>query len=1527
MAGKGRNIASKIAAGLVILLAAAVLALEIPSVQTKLARALLESLSGGIDADLSVGSVSVMLPNSVVLEDVACVDRHPYTEDVYGKGYTGTDTLFYAGKVTATISPGSIFSGGPVRLGRVSVEDGGFALVTEPDEVYGSNVARIFRSGDGEDRGPWGDILRVGSVSVRNCSYRMVNFRNTGSNYRGHSINYEDMYLTADITAHDIAVKDGLVSGVVDSLSCTEKCGYTLRRLSGRCTTGLGRTEVTDLHIVDDWTDVYLNCYIMDFGDISAFSDFLNKVRITGDIAGGKVAMRTISYFGGPKIDNDIVWDTRGGLMVGTVSDFTVTGMHARDLHTGLETSVECRLYGLPDVNRLHIDADLDGCTFKTDGLSEFVNCWARKPALDLSGIAAGGTLRFDGDYHGYINDFKTAGLVSIQDGGSAEVDLTLKGMLIPSDPKLISGHVSTRDLQAGVVAGIAQIGAVTADLDADFSFGDGGIRADLKSLDARSAEVLGYTFHDIEARGSWADDRLAAKFSSDDDNLAMSLSLSGSGKPGNGRMNYVLKGGITHADLHGMGLDERSEVSRISAGIDGRLSGDVEGTLAGNLKVGSVKLCGPAGEYDLGDIIVGIRESEGDNELRLSSSFADAHCTGTGGFSDFVRDIQTITTRRDLPALYTGKVSASKPGQYEFNLNLHDTSDLLEFALPQLFIADGTSLELIMGGNTGEELECSVRSEAIGWNGSFATDIEVAMDNADGSLGAFLTSSRIQAGKMNMTNAALNLYAQQNEYSAGLHYDGLSGTDNVGELYLSGRILRDDRGKLVIKARPLDSYIRFKNNLWEIGESDITFCEGDVLVDNFAIINGAQSLTVDGGIAAARSDTLSVEIDNFDLSLVDAILDTEYGISGTMTGRASVISPTSDAVGMVADLQCDSLAIGGHDAGSMHVAGDWDSATGIIEAFVSNDAGGSRALLAQASFNPDTHEVDATATMNDFDIGAAAPLLKNVFSDVSGTLSGQVTLDGTTDNMLLRSNDLRLDDAMLQVGFTGARYILDGPLALDNDGIRLSGMQIRDTGRGRGQLDGALRFGGSTPDLDGTLTFHDMLMIDSPAAAGNMIYGHLLASGNATVRGPLDGLELDADVTTQGEGQVHVSVSGNYGDQSSDLLTFTGRQPTAAERERELMLARLSAREEKAAKGNFTARARLTANPGVEAIVEIPGNGTRVNAFGSGTVRLDLQTAKDIFNLNGDYNVSGGSCHLDVGGVVAKDFTIQDGGSIKFGGDIMDSELDLGAVYTTKASLTDLIADTTSIATRRTVECGIHISERLRNPQLKFSLNIPDLEPATKALVDGALNTEDKVQKQVISVLLLGSFMAGETTGTGAATTTNSTLYSTVGKLMAGQISSILQKFDIPLDFGFNYQQNNTGTNVFDVGVSTQLFDNRVIVNGSVRNRQYTTAANAEMAGDLDIDFKLDNAGRIRASLFSHSADKYSSFLDNTQRNGGGISYQKEYNTLGEFFSDLFSSRRKREQRQVEEALRQKEQKIIKIDGKAVSDTLSAGR
>ena len=218
----------------------------------------------------------------------------------------------------------------------------------------------------------------------------------------------------------------------------------------------------------------------------------------------------------------------------------------------------------------------------------------------------------------------------------------------------------------------------------------------------------------------------------------------------------------------------------------------------------------------------------------------------------------------------------------------------------------------------------------------------------------------------------------------------------------------------------------------------------------------------------------------------------------------------------------------------------------------------------------------------------------------------------------------------------------------------------------------------------------------------------------------------------------------------------------------------------------------------------------------GQGSVNINLRPSRAVFDLNGDYNISEGNYQFVLPGVLSKTFNVERGSSVKFGGDIMNTELDITATHNVRTSLDALLGTNTGI--RRPVECALNVTDRLRAPQLALDIEIPDLDPTTRSQVETALNTTDKVQKQFVSLLLLGSFLPNESSG---VTNQSNLLFSNVVEMMSGQVNNILQRLDIPLDVGFAYQEAQSGQNLFDVAVSTQLFENRVIVGGSFGNRR----------------------------------------------------------------------------------------------------------
>ena len=433
---------------------------------------------------------------------------------------------------------------------------------------------------------------------------------------------------------------------------------------------------------------------------------------------------------------------------------------------------------------------------------------------------------------------------------------------------------------------------------------------------------------------------------------------------------------------------------------------------------------------------------------------------------------------------------------------------------------------------------------------------------------------------------------------------------------------------------------------------------------------------------------------------------------------------------------------------------------------------------------------------------------------------------------------------------------------------------------------------------LDTHLQFDRMKVLGITKRNGP-IYGDVYGTGRVDITGPFDALALNIEARTVKSGHLHIPLRSGGAKATGDLLVFKQPYVEVEEDPYELML-RSTRTDKKKTQSDLDVRVRVRATPAVTAYVDIGEN--TLQGLGNGLIDLRVRTGKnDQFTINGDYTLTSGEFKFSALDVVTREFSIRDGSSIRFNGDVMDSDLNVTGVYSTKASISTLLSGMAAAeTTRRQVDCLIDITDKLRNPQIKFNIEIPQLDPGTEGLVTSALNTEDKMMKQFLYLLIANSFLPNEESGI-ISTGGSNMLYSNMTGIMAGQLNSIFERLNIPLDLGLNYQQNASGQNLFDVALSTQLFNNRVIVNGTIGNRRLLGTTTDEVAGDLDIDIKLNPPGTLRLNLFSHSADQYTSFLDNSQRNGVGFAYQREFNNLNQFFRYLFKPRQEREAMEVQ--------------------------
>lgn len=1483
------------------------LAIQTPGVQTRIADKAVSMLSEKLDGDISFEKIHFKPFTTLVLKNVVITDKAP-VQDPLDSTAVQIDTFFRAQYIIAKFTLKGLSSQEGIHLDKATIKDAEMNLVledsTREDKDKFNNLSRIFRLKKKEVKNTSDkELFHIRKVEINGFAFRMKNYSSDKTPFRG-GINWNDLDISdISLKANELQFKGGVMSGGLEELSFREKSGYICHEISGSAKVGNGKAIIRDLKLDDPWSALDIPMFMMSYAGVEAFKDYIAAVRMDAELARSVVDFQTIRHFAPQLEDNRLILDVASGKFAGTVDDFTVSDMKVSSRSGGFEGIISGRMRGIPEIEDTRIDARLQDFTMTSAGLSHFVSQWMRDGSLDLGRFAPGTSFRVNAHAKGLLNDMDIdADIRSAV--GNVSGDIRLEDIITEGTQIGISGKVSTEDLNIGKIIGQKIIGetSMKATVAARLGNGNAPLSAALDSLSISRLHVHGYDYSQISGSGTLSKDAFDGRITCNDPNLNFMFHGRLGLSPRTQNTIYKFYAIVGHADLNAMNIDTRgkSDISlRTSADFRRTKTGDIYG----DISLDNIILQNSEGRYDVGQVKLTSVSKNETYRMWLKSAFANGTYVGTAPVTEFVKDLGNITLRRELPSLFDDAGYTWNGNRYSLDFEFEKMQDVLDFVYPGLYIANNTTLSTKI--NDKGRLTGSLVSQRIALGSQYLKDLTFSFNNNDGSFSGEINSDEIELATLTLSDNNLRILADDDHIGLGYTYDNRSELENRGEFFVHGDLSREG-SDISLDVNILPSMLYLNSREWRIQPSHMKIDTDGVDVSSVQFISDEQSISLHGKVSDTQKDTLTLELNRFDISVINPLLRKDLGIRGAATGQVQMTSPL-DRKSLLADMICDSTYLAGMPLGVLTLGSRWNEDFERFDITVRNEMSGQSNINAYGKFTPKTSSLEATAELDRLHVGYAKPFLQEIFSDLGGYVSGEISVDGPVSSLSVTSNGTRLEEGLLQVAYTNVPYYADGQFHIDDSGVYFDDIHIKDRYTGTGSVTGSINWNNFKDiSFDTRIRVNEIEGIDLNEKQSEVFYGNVFGTGQVTIKGPVESLEMTVDAVTAKTGELHIPIASSTTAGSSNLLKFTEIEHEVFVDPYEIMRSRIERKNTSA--NEFLVNLHINANPDVTAFVEIDkASGHVLSGSGNGTI--DLVAGDDVFTINGDYTLTGGNYKFVALGLVSRDFEIQDGSSVTFNGDILESTLDIDALYKTKASLSTLIADTTSVGNRRTIECGIEITDKLANPRLGFSIEIPDIDPTIKSRVESALSTEDKVQKQFLSILLYNRFLPDEQSG---IFNNSNMLYSSVSEVMAGQLSNILQKLNIPVDLGLNYQPNEKGNDVFDVAVSTQMFNNRVSVNGSVGNKQYTSGGEADVVGDLDIEIKLNRAGSFRLNLFSHSADSYTNYLDNSQRNGVGLAYQTEFNSFRQFLKNMFSSKKKRQ-----EAKQAEEQAIL--DGKRV--------
>ncbi|MCD8208761.1 MAG: translocation/assembly module TamB [Bacteroidales bacterium] len=1512
--------------GLILLIAVGALLVQIPAIQTGIIRGFTSSLSNKtFDAEITFSSIKFRPFNTLIVKDFTIIDKKPYSVDtasldptlkeVFRKmNYCAIDTLFSAENVIATFTLKGLMGKDKGRMLRsATVRNGVLNLVIE-ENGHKINITRMFRiteeqHKETEDK----DVFLIRKVDVEGLRLTMKNYRTSKHHdFDTTSINWNDMVLN-DIVVHgrNLKMRGKVMSGVADYVSLWEKSGYRLDFLSASTSVGQGEAIVEDIHLIDPWSKADVPHFSMHYAEAHDLADFPPLVRLVGELNPSSISFTTLNYFA-PKLPRkDFTIDIQRASVEGPLAALNVEGDFAI-LDKSIRTTMDIRTKGLPRATDLTYTATLKNTHVSTAGIQALRETFSGGGVekTDITKYAAGIDFTLNGTLFGSLDDMKFNGYVRSPSDGSFVADLRVRDLVSKPEETKIGGVVRTSALDLHNMVETLPVRECTADaaFDAELPRGKSPSMT-LDTLRIKALQYNGYNYNNISGAGTFSDNSFDGRLICNEPNLNFLLQGVATVSSRTNNAGYVVYANVGHADLHALNLDKRGR-SEVALQVGANFMKNNAGDWLGDVNIENIELTNASAIHKIGDMKITSRAGNGEYRVDLDSKFATGKFTGSASITQFYKDA-VGTAKLELPSLFKDAEYEYSGETYKLTFHTFSTSDVLAFVAPGVYVAGNSSIEINLDRNglfTGE-----ITSQRLAFRERFIKDFALSINNRDNVISGSVTGGDIDLSPLYIRNNRLDFTAKNDrieiEYVYDNNEDGTVGGD-VGKVAMTAVFSRDAAGAIDVELQTETSDFRIDRKDWTLAPSNVLLAGNTLSVNDFEIYGGEQSISARGKLSDNLADTLDINVTKMDLSSAGNLLGDNSLLSGVVTGKARITSPKSDRR-VLLDFKCDSVCVGGERVGDIELAMRWDNTFSKYHMLAANSIDGETSFSVYGTYTPSIRNLDLMAKLNSFNLACASPFFKGVFSEVGGAISGDMVISGPVDNISIRGRAPILEDARMRVAYTNVAYTASGPCRIDDYGVYFDEVSIADDFGNTGLLYGKIGYDHLRDlYLDVNIDLQGMQVIDLDEHSNKDFYGRLFATGSMSITGPLSGVSIYADMATNGSGDIHIPLSSTQNAGLTDLLKFKEEDVEVWVDPYEEYL--LALHDDKDSDNYVDVRLLVETNPEVEVAVEIDKtNGNVMWGRGSGTMDISMRTPMNGFNISGDYTLSEGNYHFVALGLAARDFAISEGSSIRFNGDIMSSTLDIDAAYKTKVSLATLIADTTSVNTRRTVECGVKVTDKLSNPKLAFSINIPDLDPTIKAQVESALSTEDKVEKQFLALLVSNSFIPDEQS---SIVNSSSVLFSNVSEIMSNQLNTILQRLNIPLDLGVNYQQTDSGNDVFDVAVSTQLFNNRVTVYGNIGNRQYSSSSGAEIAGDVDIDIKLDRAGAFRLSLFSHSADPYTNYLDDTQRNGIGVTFQQEYERFGQWVRRVFTSKERRLELDAEEAERKKDEEVVEI-------------
>lgn len=1465
--------------------------LSLPSVQNAVVHRASEWATKRLGARVSIDHITIGLPARVK----AC--------GFYVEDYDG-DTLIYAKHVTAHLALDGFESGLTLAYGKV--EHGAFFL--RETERGPMNVKEVVDSLRGNRQGKGRFVLAVRRLEASDLEFRLERLKPRRPKY---GVDYADMQiLNITGTIHDFGVAAGAVFGDIEQLSLTERSGAEIREMKGSFMVDKGYISLAETTIRTARSELHTPLFSLSGDGWSSYKDFIRNVTIDGSFDNSYVSSDDVGFFAPALLGWHTALKDVAVAMHGTVASFDASIDHAR-LEDGGLLAASAHVEGLTDVANTHFDIEVSRAEAST---YEFMRLLHNIAHLSVPEKAAEPLLRtsrlmVDGSFVGRISEFDATAAVSVASGGKLSLSCH-------RDKGQITAMLDSRNLALGRLLDSPQLGDATFTASAEGNFAE-GVMLNVEAA-VEDVEFKKYNYKNIALTAAVQDKAVRAVVGVRDEALDLDAEVVASLEKGDMR-GYDAAMELRHADLVAMNINRRDSLSLLSANVGLSARGETLNTLNGELSVANALY-----RYDRGDVEsellrLQVESNEDMHTLALESDFADVHFESQSPYDEVVYYLKNLVSQY-MPLLYDAdkhnSIKQHVVGLGDdvavLSITTKKVDPLLNCFVRDLEVAPGSFVQLFVNPK-GNRFSLAASSDYVTNNRYLATDIDVKASNIGDSLSVALDTKDFYAGGIHLSTLNVDGGVADNRVSLSAGFaDSVRRLD--GRVSASALYSRPN-GKSHIAVNVAPSYVMRHDRRWDITSDGVDIDSTRIAIRRFRVASDEQELYLDGVASASPSDSLSLRLTRFSLTpIAQFVSRLGYNIDGAMSGYARIKSAMRD-MQIDAAIALDSLDVNTISVPDLMLNSKWDF--GASRAKLDISTIDKRDTVIRGYFSPSQMRYYARMRTPGVKMSLLDPLLKGVVSKTEGEADVDLTLSGQRRDAELRGV-IEVANLKTKVDFTNCTYSAPhATVQVDNNHFRVKEAPIYDVNGRRGALSMDLSLDHlSNIEYNFRIAADTMQVLNTTSRDNSLFYGDVNASGTIVVRGNKAGVAMDIVARTEDGSHFFMPLSDKSDISSADFVKFV--KPESVDttnylvRKKMLFENRRNRRSSSAGTMDISMALDVRPNAEVQLVID-PTVGDIIKGRGEGLLNLRINPKSNIFEMYGDYTISEGSYLFTLQNIINKWFVIEPGSTIQWTGEPLDALLNIDAVYKLKTSLQPLLEGSVSqnsISSRAVpVECVIHLTDRLSQPNVTFDVVVPSADAEVQSIVASTLATEESKSRQFLYLLVANSFISESTNATSANIATSAA--ATTGlEVLSNQLSNWLSTDDYNIVLRYRPRTEQMSDEV-DFGFSKGLVDNRLLIEvegNYIVDKTQVVNAKSNFAGEAYVTWLIDRAGTLRLRGFTHTIDRFDE-NQGLQETGVGIYYKEDYDNARDFRERVKARfRRRKQKKQIEKQERREE-------------------